>query len=269
MAIRYDKKFKNEINKVVRNYNQKISRIKRYDDAYNYIIPEKISLKNIKKMAYTRTELRRKLNELKRYSQRGAETSIQLPGGYIMSKYEYINLKRERARVKRNLTNEIRRLETSKPTVYGKEQVATFSQMGDPYYLSTIGRKKAIDIEWEKLTKEQLESYKERVYKIGRNLEYETSLFRENYKKMLFDLAYYTKYDEEKINLLSKKLDSLSNKEFYKLFYTEKSIKAITEYYLLITGKKMNRIDPSTIRPDVWQNYDNLIENIDSIIGKI
>ena len=86
---------------------------------------------------------------------------------------------------------------------------------------------------------------------------------------MLFDLAYYTKYDEEKIKYLESKIDTLNNRKFYKLFNTEKGIKAITEYYLLITGKKMKRIDPSSIREDVWQNYDNLIENIDDIIGKI
>ena len=195
------------------------------------------------------------------------EKSIQLKGGYVLSRYEYENLKREKARVQRNLSVEIKRLEGEKPTVYGKEQVTTFAQMGDPYYLSTLGRKRAIDIDWKDLAKENFEKYKETVYRIGRNLEYETSLFRENYKKMLFDLAYYTDYDEEKIKFLEQKLDSLSNKDFYKLFYTEKGIKAITEYYLLITGKKMKRLDPSVIRNDVWQNYDSLIENINQIIG--
>ena len=269
MAIRYDKKLNQEINKIVRNYNQKIYRIKRYEDSYNYQIPSIINKTQLKSMAYTRKELRRKLNELKRYSERGIETSIQLPSGYIISKYEYENLKKERARVKRKLTNEIKRLESEKPTVYGKEQATTFAQMGDSFYLSNVGRRKAIDIDYKTLTKEEFELYKERVYKIGRNIEYESSLFRDNYKKMLFDLAYYTGYDEEKIKLLESKIDSLNNKKFYKLFNTEKGIKAITEYYLLITGKKMKRIDPSAIRDDVWQNYDNLIENIDDIIGKI
>ena len=269
MAIRYDKKLNQEINKIVRNYNQKIYRIRRYEDSYNYQIPSIINKTQLKSMAYTRKELRRKLNELKRYSQRGAEFSIQLPSGNIISKYEFENLRKERARVKRKLTNEIKRLETEKPTVYGKEQATTFAQMGDSYYLSNVGRRNAIDINWKDLTKEEFEKFKERVYKIGRNIEYESSLFRDNYKKMLFDLAYYTGYDEEKIKLLESKIDSLNNKKFYKLFNTEKGIKAITEYYLLITGKKMKRVDPSAIREDVWQNYDNLIENIDDIIGKI
>ena len=230
MAIRYDKKLNAEINKVLRNYNQKIKRIEKYEDSYNYQIPSTMTKKQLKQNAYTRTELRRKLNELRRYSQRGAEQSIQLAGGYILSRYEYENLKREKARVQRNLSIELKRLESEKPTVYGKEQFTTFAQMGDPYYLSTLGRKGAVNINWQTLPKEKFERYKETVYKIGRNQEYETSLFRENYKKMLFDLAYYTNYDEEKIKMIESKIDKLSNKDFYKLFYTEKvpKISAIT-----------------------------------------
>ena len=267
MAIRYDKKLNQEINRVIRNYNQKIRRIEKYDDSFNYLLPEKITKQNLKQNVYTRNELRRKLNELKRFSNRGAEQSMQLAGGYILSRYEFENLKREKARVQRNLSREIKRLETEKPTVYGKSQVTTFAQMGDSYYLSNVGRKKAINIDFKKLGKEEFEKFKETVYRIGRNQEYENSLFRDNYKKMLFDLAYYTNYDPEKIKYLESKLDKLNNKQFYKLFNTEKGIKAITEYYLLITGKKMKRLDPSVIKPDVWQNYDNLIESIDQIIN--
>ena len=38
---------------------------------------------------------------------------------------------------------------------------------------------------------------------------------------------------------------------------------------MAITGKKMARIDPSIIKENVWQNYDNLIENIDDIISNL
>ena len=269
MAIRYDKKFNQEINKIIRNYNAKIKRISKYEDSFNYQLPELMSKKNLKQNVYTRNELKRKLNELKRYSTRGIEKSMQLEGGYILSRYEYENLKREKARIQRNLSREIKRLESEKPRVYGKEQFITFAQMGDPYYLTSIGRKKAVDIDYKKLTSEEFKKYKQMIYKIGRSQEYETSLFRDNYKKMLFDLAYYTNYDKEKINYLNEKIDKLNNKKFYKLFHTEKGIKAITEYYVAVIGKKMKRIDPDTIRPDVWQNYDNLIENIEQIISSL
>ena len=36
MAIRYDKKLIQEMDRVIRNYNQKIRRIEKYEDSYNY-----------------------------------------------------------------------------------------------------------------------------------------------------------------------------------------------------------------------------------------
>lgn len=266
MAIRYDKKLNQEINRVIRNYNQKINRIKKYEDSYNYQLPETITKKNLKENVYTRNELKRKLNELKRFSERGIEKSMQLEGGYVLSRFEYENLKRERARVKRNVSREIKRLETEKPTVFGKAQIKTFAQMGDSYYLNLKAKRESLEKKIELLQKEEFERYRQLVYKTGRSQEYQNSLFRENYKKMLTDLAYYTKYDKEKIKLLESKLDKLNNRKFYKLFQNEKAIKSITEYYLLTTGKNMQKIDPSVFKEDVANLYDNLIENIDEII---
>ena len=269
MAIRYDKKLNQEINRVINNYNAKIRRIEKYDDSYNYQLPEIMTKKILKQNAYTRAELRRKLNELKRYSTRGIEKSMQTSGGYVLSKYEFENLKREKARVQRNISREITRLEKEKARVYGKEQVYTFAQMGDSRYLSFLARKEKIKQRIEDIGREDFERYRSFVYSVGRNIEYENSLFRENYEKMLFDLAYYTKYPDEKINELKKKLDKLPNKKFYKLFHTEQGIKEVIYQYMAITGKKMARIDPSIIKENVWQNYDNLINNIDDILSNL
>ena len=144
MAIRYDKKLNQEINKVIKNYNAKIRRIEKYDDSYNYLLPNKITKSDLKTMAYTRRELRRKLNELKRFSQRGIEQSIQLKGGYVLSRYEYENLKREKARVQRNITKELKRLELTSPTVYGKRQAFSFAKMGDSRYLNFLAKKETL-----------------------------------------------------------------------------------------------------------------------------
>ena len=266
MAIRYDKKLNNEINKVIRNYNAKIRRIEKYTDSFNYLIPEKMTKKDLMQNVYTRQELRRKLNELKRYSQRGAEESLQLTGGYILSRYEYENLKREKARVKRNISREIKRLEMEKPRVFGKVQTHTFAQMGDSYYLNLKAKREALEKKIDILNKMEFERYKKLVYKTGRSMEYQTSLFRENYKKMLTDLGYYTGYNTEKLKMLEEKLNKLNNKQFYRLFQNEKSIKAITEYYPLITNKSIKGFNPLDIKDDVSSLYDNLIENIDNII---
>ena len=268
MAIRYDKKLNQEITRVVRNFNQKIKRIEKYEDSYLYQLPSTQGIKELKRNVYTRRELRRKLDELKRFSRRGAEESIQLPSGVILSRYEYENLKREKSRVQRNISREITRLETEKPTVYGKSQAMTFAQMGDTYYLNLKAKREALQKALEGLQKEEYKKFKEFVYKTGRSQEYQSSLFRENYKKMLTDLGYYTGYDKDKLKILEIKLNKLNNRQFYKLFQSEKAIKSITEYYPLVTGS-ITGFDPKNIKEDVASLYDNLIENIDNIIGTL
>lgn len=307
--IRYDTNLKLRINKAVRNYNQKIERIKHYEDSYNYQLPERIGKKMLKKNVYTRRELIRKLEEIERFSKRGAENLIQTSGGYIISQYEYENLKRERARVKRNISREMKRLETEKPKVYGKEQARTYAEMGDTYYTNLQDKRKRLEENIDTLKREEFDRYKTFVYKAGRNLEYQNSLFRENYKTMLTRLAYFTGYDKERMALDKEKFDKLSRKrnfeeiskklklkvdkegnvtinkikyleyaidnikngnKFYKLFNEEKSIKAIIEYYLPTTTRKGNKpINPDDIKDDVYQNYNILIENIDDIIGTL
>lgn len=311
MAIRYDKKLNSEIARVVRNYNAKIKRIENYFDSFNYMLPEKMSIKNLKQNVYTRNELRRKLKELQRYSTRGIEQTMTTKSGYSLSKYEYINLKKETARVKRNITRELTRLESEQPKVFGVKQSKTFAQMGDSYYLNLEARREKLQKDIQALDKVDYESYKQLVYKTGRNMEYNNSLFRENYKKMLTDLAYYVKYDKEmdldpeiyekikrkhnsdeifkklelkvtedesgnkkytikKLKYLEYSLDNIkdSNK-FYKLFREEKGVSAIVDYYPLITGKGMKKMDPDKIKGDVEALYDNLIDNIDDIIGTL
>ena len=264
--IRYDKKLNQEINRVIKNYNQKIKRIEKYTDSFNYILPETITKKALKQNVYTRNELRRKLAELKRFSKRGAEDIMQLSGGYVLSRFEFENLKREKARVQRNISREIKRLETEKPKVFGKVQSMTFAQMGDSYYLNLKAKRENLLKDIQNLKNDEFKRFKEFVYKTGRSREYQSSLFRENYKKMLTDLGYYTGYDKEKLKTLEDKLNKLNNRQFYKLFQSEKSIKAITEYYPLVTGS-IKGFNPTDIKDDVATLYDNLIENIDDIIG--
>ena len=263
MAIRYDKKLTNEINKVVRNFNNKINRLEKMQN--DFILPEKINKKTLIDSYHARVDLQRKLNELKRFSQRGVEKTITTKSGLKISEYELINLKKESARVKRNLTREINKMRTTKPKIFGKVQTATFSQMGDTLYLNLLARREAIEKDVNRLTKEEYERYKKLVIKTAKNKEYMNNVFKDNYKKMLTDLGYYYNYDKEKMKVLEEKLGKLSPNEFLKLFQNDKSIKAIIDYYPIITDT-LSSINPKDIQDDVKVLYDNLIDNIDDIL---
>ncbi len=262
MAIRYDKKLNQEINRTIKNFNQKIARLEKQD---RELLPSKITKKDLKSNVYTRTELYRKLKELQRFSNRGAEDIIATGGGARLTRYDYQNIKRENTRIKRNITREINRLRVEKPKIFGKIQSSTFSEMGDTDYLNLVARRKALEKDINKLSKEELERFRKLVEKTGKSQQYMNSIFKENYFEMLTDLAYYFNYDNDKLNLLKQKLMKLKPNDFLKLFKDDKSIRAILDYYPVVTNS-FNAINPDDIKEDVVNLYDNLIDNIDDII---
>ena len=262
MAIRYDKKLNQEINRTIKNFNQKIARLEKQE---RELLPSKITKKDLKNSVYTREELQRKLKELQRFSKRGAEDIITTKGGVKLTQYELQNIKRENARVKRNITREINRLKVNKPKIFGKSQTATFSQMGDTDYLNLVARRKALEKDINVLSREEFERFTKLVEKTGRNQQYMNNIFKDNYFDMLTDLAYYYDYDNDKLNMLKQKLMNLKPNDFMKLFKEDKSIRAILDYYPIVTNS-FNVINPDDIKEDVINLYDNLIDNIDEII---
>lgn len=262
MAIRYDKKINQEINRTIKNFNQKIRRLEKQG---RELLPLKITKKELKNNVYNRRELQRKLKELQRFSNRGAEEVITTRGGVRLTNYELNEIKRENARVKRNITREINRLKADKPKIFGKTQTSTFSEMGDTEYLNLVARRKALEKDINKLSGDELERLRKLIEKTGRNQQYMNNIFKQNYFEMLTDLAYYFDYDNDKLNMLKQKLMNLKANDFLKLFKEDKSIRAIVDYYPVVTNS-FNAINPDDIKEDVINLYDNLIDNIDEII---
>ena len=261
MAIRYDKKLNQEINRTIKNFNQKIARLEKKQ---RDLLPSKITKKNLKSNVYTRTELKRKLKELQRFSTRGVEEVITTSGGVRLTKYELNEIKRENARVKRNITREINRLKVEKPKIFGKKQTSTYSEMGDHDFLNLVARRKALEKDINKLSREEFERFTKLVEKTGRNQQYMNNIFKENYFDMLTKTAYYFDYDNEKLAYLKDKLMKLQPNDFLKLFKEDKSVRAILDYYPVVTNS-FNAINPDDIKEDVVNLYDNLINNIDEI----
>ena len=262
MAIRYDKKLNQEINRTIKNFNQKIARLEKEQ---RELLPSKITKKNLKSNVYTRTELQRKLKELQRFSTRGAEEVITTSGGVRLTKYELNEIKRENARVKRNITREINRLKVEKPKIFGKKQTSTYSEMGDHDFLNLVARRKALEKDVNKLSREEFERFTKLVEKTGRNQQYMNNIFKENYFDMLTKTAYYFDYDNEKLAYLKDRLMKLQPNDFLKLFKEDKSVRAILDYYPVVTNS-FNAINPDDIKEDVVNLYDNLINNIDEIV---
>lgn len=267
MAIRYDKKLNQEINRVIRNFNQKVARLEKEQ---RELTPAKVSKKELKGEVYTRAELRRELNKLRRFSKRGAEDVVTTQGGVRTTQYELENIKRETARVKSQLTRRINTMKYKKPKIFGKETAGSYASMGDSDYTELVAKRKSLDKDIDKIDKDTLSRLKSMVGKLGKNKHYMDTMFKENYINMLTSNGYFVGYDNEKLELLKSKLMQLKPDDFYRLFQEDKSIQAVLDYYPFMSGKikgaKNQLIDPSTIKDDVTNLYDNLIDNIDEIL---
>lgn len=261
MAIRYDKKLNAEIKRVIANYNAKVRRLEKNTSLMS--IPDPITKKELKESVTRRKDLYRKLNELKTFSKRGMEQNITLKSGVNISKYDYLKLKKESARLKRKLTYEIKRYTETSPRVFGKLQSTTFAKTGDSAYLTALSRRQALNKDLSRLTGEELARYGNLLKRMSETAEYYENIFKNNYLKMLTDLGYYYGYDDERLEELKTKIGNLPPDKFYKLFREEKAIGAITDYYPQLNNEAFN---PDDVRDDVFELYDNIYDNLDEIL---
>lgn len=260
MAIRYDKKLNKEINKVVANFNSKINRLAKSDR--DLMLPEKVSIRELKKSVSSRAELRRELAKLRRYGVRGIEETTQTAGGLEISRYELEETIRETRRIKTNLTRQINRVSNITPTVFGVKQSATYSQMGLEQLSNLKARRKSLEQDIRKLTKIDFKDFQKQLALNRQKEKYRAEVFMSNYvDKMLFNLGYFVDYDKDKINQIKTKLMTLDEKQFLKLFETDEGIRAIRDYYPEIHRRSMDKI-----KDDVTNLYDELLANIDSMI---
>ena len=261
MAIRYDSKLNREIQRTVKNFNQKVARLEKLDK----VAPEKVSTKELKQY-YSRAELQRRLKQLQGFSTRGAEDVIELKSGAKITKYEYNIIKRETTRAKRQVSKQINFYEKTKVKIAGKEQSTTFARTGDDDYLIQKARKEILSKDINKLSGEEISSFWKLVQKINRNKEYMNSQFKENYFEMFSDLGYYTGYDSEKLKYIKAKMMQLNPNQFFQMFREDKAIKTIVEYYRARKSGNIRKRDLDQLEKDVAVLYDTIYENIDSII---
>ena len=266
MAIRYDKKLNQEINKTIKNFNQKIKRLEKQEN--DLLLPNKVTKQELKSIQ-TRKELIRKLQELKRYSERGIENTIILSSGAKISKYEYQNILKESRRIKQSIAREINIMKVKPIRIGGELQDSTFAQSGDKNYLNLIARYNALNKHIADLDIEEIKRYKKLINKSKRNTRYYDNIFMGNYLKMLTDTAEFYGYNKFKIEEIKDKLLTLDSKDFTKLFNEDKLIEAIIDYSMTDKARlKKKGINVMAVKEDVNNLFDALYEKIDVILDE-
>ena len=225
--MQFRSKTNKEITRVVRNFNQKISRLEKMGREN---LPDKISIKELKNNIKSSSDLRKELNKLKRFSKRGAEdviTSYKVP----ITKWEKQNIGIEVRTAKAKITRELKRMgfspTTSKGFNTGKlatNEVQTLIKQYKSLSTSKILMAK---------TKSEREEKRQTVNKY--NYRYSNAaafVLRQNMIEMI-DKIIVSKDNEKLKEDLKNKLKQMSTKEFKDLYYQTEDINNFLERYKL------------------------------------
>lgn len=212
------------LSKAVNRFNKQVNELQAKGIDYT---PEVKSYQSIKENIYTRKELNRIVNSLKKFS---IETSkkVELPSGESMTSWEYKDLRLARNRARRYLEDKLEMQQRENPYgKYGLDTKEVENTISTIKSLNKLESKKGYD----------LKMLMKRINKLGSS---DTQLkkaitYKDNYMKVLNNMENYENWD-----LLKEKLDSIKDsKEFYEFI---KKSSVLTDLFKFADSE--NKSDP-------------------------
>lgn len=226
--INYDKQFNAKINKVVRAFNAKVARLEKEGLKY---IPQKVSVTDLKATYFERDSLKRRLKQLERFSNRGAEEIVQLAGGAKATRWELDTLKSDMTYLKKRYSNKLMDYGNTIPKVLGKPQAVSYAKMGDAKYENLKILRKSLDKDLGTLEQADYNKMRRKTASQMRRMEKQKYILWANYFTFLEDIAYKADIDPELLESIKQKLEKMDIDDFIKFFETEKAFSSIIEYY--------------------------------------
>lgn len=184
--MRWKEKDKNELQKLVNNFN---SKVKYWSDKGN-VTPHKLSVKELKKNIYSRNDFKQIIKSYSKYLKRneGLKT-IETKSGKVVTKFEYNLTKRLWRKKEKWKAQRREKLLNEEVIKDGKKMGYTYSHPYAPQdYLEELEPQQFIlDIEENNITKKRWESFSKSVENyISNNHELITdNQYKENYIKAL------------------------------------------------------------------------------------
>lgn len=239
--IRYDSAYNQEISRVVSNFNRKIRRLEKEE---RQLLPTRVRVSEIKEQFSSRRELNKYLNDLRRFSKRGAEEIVTVKGKEY-TRYQIdlfrANLRRERRELARNLAK-------------AESAQHRYPMQHDVYVQNLKNRINKLAQRWTDLIEGE---FWRTAYQQFLNME-----IYDNYLEVLFQDAYQSGFDPEKAEYIKNKLLELSPNQFIQALEDAPEIKFVFDYYHALTrqaGVSNRRIDRDA--------YEQLYKRIDQIVA--
>ena len=213
------------LGKAVSQFNKKINELQKEEN--KLYLPEKIDFNEAKENIFTRKELKRLINSLRRFQKEGAEELYKTQSGEEMTKWERQELGIQSRIAQTRLRKELKEL--NKPTDSGFSK----AQMGSQ-------RVKEIKAQIENLRQIEKKSgyefnmLKRRIQNVGKS-DYsmrKAIIFRENYYKMLENYKNYENYER-----FIFELDKIKNPKSFYEFISQNELLADINYMYDLSGQ--------------------------------
>lgn len=131
--IRWQQADTEELARVVRNFNAKVDRLAKKNPLNKNVLPDKVSVRQLKQLINTRKDLNRELNMLKRFSKRGAEEIViadDTKYNVKITKWQRTEMKRKVAMINRRRQKRLEQLQDTEMTSRGESLGYTRGQFG-------------------------------------------------------------------------------------------------------------------------------------------
>lgn len=220
--------FESEFNTIINQFNAKVKQLRNQGLKY---LPDEVDKEYIRQTyQYDEKALKRKLEDLQKFTEKGAEKIITVDGGAKITKWEYESIKREAQVNKSYLTREIKRYGNIVPTIGGKKQARNYAQMGDATYENLIKTRESLDkSKFE--TQQDLKRYKTKIKNLTKRRMTQDYVFKESYIEFIKVAGQKAGFDEDRINELVNKMQQMDAHEFYDIYQEEKKMQDIKDKY--------------------------------------
>lgn len=215
--IRWQKSDSEELNRAVKNFNAKISRLEKKNPELKNALPEKVSARQLKELINTRQDLKREINSLRRFSKKGSE-EIETYGDYNIkvTKWQRKEMNRRVGIINRKRQQRLEELEELEMQSGGESLGYTKGQLGmgriervelAPMKALTKGmNQRDVNMKWRNILKEsQSEFLQEKDYRC-----------RENYIKGLEE-----NFNPSDVEDIIAEIEDMDIKDFIKTFYSD------------------------------------------------
>ena len=132
--IRWTEADNQELARSIKNFNAKVSRLeKKYGGRSDIVIPEKVSMKELREVIGTRRDLQREVKSLQRFTQRGAEQLVDVPiteNNIKMTKWQRTEMNRRKATINTMRNNRLSMVEDIEAELEGTKLGYKIIQFG-------------------------------------------------------------------------------------------------------------------------------------------